>query len=148
MINAFAADTLSGLSGVMMLGGDQYGQTTLFHGHIDDLVLFEQALPSSLIETYDNLTPMGDEMGLVALLPFSEQKENSNGIMEEVFSVNNQRIFTLSDGTVVDKVQPLIIAPDSSILAECESIIRQHQSDGDAESHLHRQRGFACGCLL
>lgn len=98
MINAFAADTLSGLSGVMMLGGDQYGQTTLFHGHIDDLVLFEQALPSSLIETYDNLTPMGDEMGLVALLPFSEQKENSNGIMEEVFSVNNQRIFTLSDG--------------------------------------------------
>jgi hypothetical protein len=116
MINTFAADNLSGLSGVMMLGGDQYGQTTLFRGHIDDFVLFEQALPSSLIETYDNLTPVGDEMGLVALLPFSEQKENSNGIMEEIFSINNQRIFTLTDGTVVEKIQPLIIAPDSLTL--------------------------------
>jgi len=116
MTNTFAADNLSGLSGVMMLGGDQYGQTTLFRGHFDDFVLFEQALPSSLIETYDNLTPMGDEMGLVALLPFSEQKENLNGIMEEVFSINNQRIFTLTDGTVVEKVQPLIISPDSVTL--------------------------------
>lgn len=116
MINTFAAESLSGLSGVMMLGGDQYGQTTLFQGHFDDFVLFEQALPGSLIETYDNLTPMGDEMGLVALLPFSEQKESLNGIMEEIFSVNNQRIFTLSDGTVVEKLQPLIIAPDSLTL--------------------------------
>lgn len=116
MINTFAAESLSGLSGVMMLGGDQYGQTTLFQGHFDDFVLFEQALPGSLIETYDNLTPVGDEMGLVALLPFSEQKESLNGIMEEIFSANNQRIFTLSDGTVVEKVQPLIIAPDSLTL--------------------------------
>ena len=116
MTNAFAAENLSGLSGVMMLGGDQYGQTALFNGHFDDFVLFEQALPSSLIETYDNLTPVGDEMGLVALLPFSEQKESLNGIMEEMFSVNNQRIFKLTDGTVVEKVQPLIISPDSLTL--------------------------------
>lgn len=116
MTNSFAADSLSGLSGVMMLGGDQYGQSTPFNGHFDDFVLFEQSLPSSLIETYDNLTPMGDEMGLVALLPFSEQKENLNGIMEEIFSVNNKRVFTLSDGTVVEKIQPLIISPDSLTL--------------------------------
>ena len=116
MTNTFAADSLSGLSGVMMLGGDQYGQTTLFRGHFDDFVLFEQALPSSLIETYDNLTPVGDEMGLIALLPFSEMKANANNIMEERFCINNQRIFTLSNGTVVEKIQPLVISPDSLTL--------------------------------
>ncbi|MCR5326584.1 MAG: hypothetical protein K6E37_07560, partial [Bacteroidales bacterium] len=117
MTNTFATDSLSGLSGVMVLGGDQYGHTTTFHGHLDDLVIYEQALPKSLIESYDNLTPIGDEMGLVALLTFSEQKENPNGIMEEVFSINNQRIFTLTDGTVVEKVQPLVVSPDAETMA-------------------------------
>jgi hypothetical protein len=116
MTNIFDADSLSGLSGVMMLGGTQYGQTPIFNGHFDDLALFEQALPKNLIEAYDNLTPVGDEMGLIALLPFSKERENSNGIMEEVFNVNNQRIFTQTDGTVVNKIQPLIISPDSLTL--------------------------------
>lgn len=42
-------------------------------------------------------------MGLMAYLPFNEQRENANGIMEEVFSVNNQRIVK-SGGEVVPTV--------------------------------------------
>ena len=117
MVNTFATDTLSGLSGVMVLGGDAYGLTRTFTGNIDDLALFEQALPRSLIETFDNISPFGDEMGLVGLLTFSEQRENSSSIMEEVFSVNNRRIFRATSGTVVNKIQPLVIAPDSATLA-------------------------------
>ena len=117
MVNTFATDTLSGLSGVMVLGGDAYGLTRTFAGNIDDLALFEQALPRSLIETFDNISPFGDEMGLVGLLTFSEQRENSSSIMEEVFSVNNRRIFKTTDGIVVNKIQPLVIAPDSATLA-------------------------------
>ena len=37
--------------------------------------------------------------------------------MEEVFSVNNRRIFKTSDGIVVNKIQPLVISPDSTTLA-------------------------------
>ena len=117
MVNTFATDTLSGLSGVMVLGGDAYGLTRTFAGNIDDLAIFEQALPRSLIETFDNISPFGDEMGLVGMLSFSEQRENTSGIMEEIFSVNNRRIFKTTDGTVVNKIQPLVIAPDSTTLA-------------------------------
>jgi len=116
MVNTFATDSLSGLDGTMLLGGSENSLTRTFAGHFDDLALFEQALPQSLIETYDNLSPVGDEMGIVALLLFSEQKENSNGILEEVFSINNRRIFTTSDGTVVERVQPLVLSPDSAAL--------------------------------
>ncbi|MBR3960198.1 MAG: T9SS type A sorting domain-containing protein [Bacteroidales bacterium] len=114
LMNTFATDTLSGLSGDMMLGGAW--NCDVLNGTIDELVLFEQALPKNLVETYDNIAPYGDEMGLVAWLPFSEQVENSNGIMEEHFSINNRKIFRTTDGTVVEKIQPLVTVPDFSTL--------------------------------
>ena len=114
LVNSFIADSLSGLSGLMMLGG-AYGYPVL-SGTIDELSLFEQAMPKSLIESFDNLAPYGDEMGLVAYLPFSEQQENSNGIMEEHFSINNRRVFKTSDGDIVDIVQPLILSPEFDTL--------------------------------
>lgn len=114
LMNTFATDTLSGLSGDMMLGGAWNNE--VLSGTIDELVLFEQALPKNLVEAYDNIAPYGDEMGLVAWLPFSEQVENSNGIMEEHFSINNRKIFRTTDGTVVEKIQPLVTAPVFSTL--------------------------------
>lgn len=62
------------------------------------------------------VTPVGDEMGLIAYLPFNEQRENANGIMEEVFSVNNQRIVK-SGGEVVPTVQKLVLWPSEDSLA-------------------------------
>lgn len=55
-------------------------------------------------------------MGLIAYLPFNEQRENANGIMEEVFSVNNQRIVK-SGGEVVPTVQKLVLWPSEDSLA-------------------------------
>lgn len=115
LMNTFATDTLSGLSGDMLLGGAW--NRSVLRGSIDELVVFEQALPKSLVEAYDNLAPYGDEMGLVAWLPFSEQVENSNGIMEEHFSINNRKIFRTTDGTVVEKIQPLVLAPGFDTLS-------------------------------
>lgn len=62
------------------------------------------------------VTPVGDEMGLIAYLPFNEQRENANGILEEVFSVNNQRIVK-SGGEVVPTVQKLVLWPSEDSLA-------------------------------
>ena len=55
------------------------------------------------------ISPVGNEMGLMAYLPFNEMKENSNGIYEQIFSVNDQRVFKTTDGTIVDKQVPLVL---------------------------------------
>ena len=104
--NHFASENLGPLSGTMYLGADSY------QGNIDEFVLYEQALPKSLVEAYDNIALHGDEMGLLAYLPFEERKENASGIMETVFTPNNCRIFKDTEGNVVDKVQRLILSPE------------------------------------
>ena len=105
MVNQFAADRMGQLSGIMYLGADG------FAGNIDEFVLYEQAMPKSFIESYDNIAPHGDEMGLIAYLPFEERKENISGIIENVFTANNRLIFKDSEGNVIKKNQLLILEP-------------------------------------
>ena len=106
------ATEVNGLRGDMYLGGKD------FVGNIDELTIYEQALPRSLIEERYNMEPAGDEMGLIAYLPFSKQILNPNGILELVFSPNDQRVFKGPDGNVIDKVVPLVLTPDAAGLAD------------------------------
>jgi len=99
---SYPATKMTGMTGDMFFGGDG------FEGNIDEFAVFEQALPKTLIEDYGNRTPAGDEMGLMAYLPFEEQKQNANGVLELVFSVNDQRQFRDANGNVVNKVVPLL----------------------------------------
>ena len=96
------------ISGDMYLGGGG------FEGNIDEFVLFEQALPKSLIEEYGNRSPYGDEMGLMAYLPFEQQVRNPNGILELVFSVNDRRIFKDPNGNIINKTVPLVLEHGTS----------------------------------
>ncbi|MBO4454187.1 MAG: hypothetical protein J5761_03940, partial [Paludibacteraceae bacterium] len=102
LVTTFAADRLSGIAGDMYFGGDDY------EGNIDEFIVFEQALPKTFISEFGNRKPVGDEMGLMAYLPFEEQIQNPNGVLEQVFSVNDQRIFRDANGNVINKVLPLI----------------------------------------
>ena len=79
------------------------------YGNIDDICLFEQALPDELVSEFGKQSPNGDEMGLINLLTFSELKRNSSNVMELVFSPNNRRIFKDANGNTVTKVQPLLV---------------------------------------
>ena len=106
-----AADFCS-ISGRMYLGGGG------MEGNIDELAIFEQALPKTYIEDYAHISPYGDEMGLMAYLPFQEMKQNDNGIMELVFSVNDQRQFKTSSGEVIEKVVPLVIGDAGTLEAD------------------------------
>ena len=99
---SYPATQMTGMTGDMFFGGDG------FEGNIDEFIVFEQALPKTLIEDYGNRTPAGDEMGLMAYLPFEEQKQNANGVLELVFSVNDQRQFRDANGNVVNKEVPLL----------------------------------------
>ena len=105
----FPATKFGAISGAMYLGGKN------FEGNIDEFAIFEQALPKSLLESFGTNSLSGDEMGLVAYLPFNEMKENANGIYEQIFSINDQRVYRTSDGTVVDKKVPLVLEDISTL---------------------------------
>lgn len=125
LTNSFPATQVGGISGAMYLGGNGYV------GNVDELTIFEQALPKSFVEQYDNISPVGDEMGLMAYLPFEQQQLNANGILELVFSVNDQRQFRdKSTGEVVDKVVPLIVNQPATLQGMSDKIsyapVRNH----------------------
>ena len=103
MVETYDATQAGGLSGTMYLGGGG------FKGQIDEFVIFEQALPKSLVELYEANALTGDEMGLFAYLPFEEQYTNANGIIEQRFSINDQRTFKDANGNVVKKIVPLLL---------------------------------------
>ena len=92
----------SAISGAMYLGGEG------FKGNMDEFAIFEQSLPTAMVQEFYNASPVGDEMGLMAYLPFEQQKQNANGVLEQVFSVNDQRVFRDPNGNEVQKVVPLI----------------------------------------
>ena len=106
MLQTYNATEQDGITGAMSLGGNG------FKGNIDEFVIFEQALPKSLIDLYEDNALTGDEMGLFAYLPFEEQYTNPNGIIEQRFSVNDRRIFKDANGNVVNKVVPLVTTSD------------------------------------
>lgn len=112
VLQSFSATMLGGISGAMYLGGDG------FEGNIDDLVFFEQALPKYMVEGFDNLSPTGSEMGIFGFLPFEEMKENDNGIIELVYSPNDQREFRDGYNNVINKVVPLVTTPGNERYAD------------------------------
>lgn len=79
------------------------------NGNIDDICLFEQALPTELIREFGTQSPNGEEMGLINLLTFSQNKRNASNVIEQVFSPNNQRVFKDANGNTVSKEQPLLL---------------------------------------
>jgi len=112
LTNTEAATKFSAISGAMYLGGEG------FKGNFDELAIFEQALPSAMVQEYYNASPVGDEMGLMGYLPFEEQKLNPNGVLEQVFSVNDRRQFRDANGNVVEKVVPLVLTPNAEAFAD------------------------------
>ena len=102
LIQTFAATLAAAMQGAMYLGGN-------FNGYIDEFAVFEQAMPKTLVEAYDNIALAGDEMGLIAYLPFEEQFINPNGILEQRFSVNDRRQYRdPQTGEVINKIVPLV----------------------------------------
>ncbi len=86
--SSFATDTLGGMSSdyfylgnmVWKKAGDLklYQQNPLT-GHIDEICLFKQALPPTLIKRFSDKTPSGKEKGLITYLNFNKQEWQKNG---------------------------------------------------------------------
>ena len=91
------------------LSGTKVWMAKGLKGNIDEVCLFEQPLPSELLQEFGKQSPNGEEMGLLNLLTFSQIKRNSSNVMELVFSPDNRRVFKDANGNVVQKVQPLLV---------------------------------------
>ena len=105
LYQAFDAMSVEGITGAMQLGGNG------FKGNIDEFVIFEQALPKSLVDVYEEVALTGDEMGLMAYLPFEEQYLNPSGVLQLRFSGNDKRVYKNPEtGEVMDKIVPLVIS--------------------------------------
>ena len=74
----FAADSLGGISGGKPCIGATVDGNTPLKGNVDELIVFGQALPQTLIKTYSTKSPNGDEAGLLTYLSFDHQERNAD----------------------------------------------------------------------
>lgn len=129
---SFRTDTLGGIDGNDLYlgnmvwynqgatGADVLHQKNALTGHIDELCLFAQALPQSLIQRYSMKSPKGDEKGLVTYLGFNRQERiKNNDYVLHPYALN-QVIQKNLDGTVIDQHDSLFVEPIASVMAHID----------------------------
>lgn len=125
----FDATRLGGFSGTSLYAGarrwveaEQAASRTdmYFSGSIDEIRLWNMALPSTMIADRYNVAADGSEMGLMMYLPFSAYITNSANIKELKYSgidlVTDADLVTLENAKESADVPPVCAkAPESSI---------------------------------
>ncbi len=76
-----------------------------FVGNIDEVCMFDQALPLSLLQTYSTRSPQGDEAGLRTYLGFQRQERQSDNDIVTVPYVYSQKIY-VDNGEVRYQLDP------------------------------------------
>lgn len=82
LCQTFAVDTLGGINGNNLAAGAIYDGTGIsqpIHGRIDEIAMFEMALPENSLKNFATTTATGDLMGLMAYLSFSQNELQMNG---------------------------------------------------------------------
>ena len=98
LLQSFAVDTLGGILGGTLAAGitykDAYNTSDAIKGNIDEVALYEMALPLAVIKDYAGSTPLGREMGTLVYLPFSrmeKQKSNEQRMVASGQSIKQSR---------------------------------------------------------
>ncbi len=112
----FTADMLGGISGGHpMLGSAVYERMengslviadtrNYFRGNLDEICVFDQALPETLIKSYSSKSPFGDEVGLKTYLSFNKQERNENNQIETIPYPYSCKIYKNPDGSIVYQI--------------------------------------------
>ena len=116
----FSADSLGGISGGHpLIGAALYSEkqedgkvATIdtrkwLRGNIDELCLFAQALPLTLIKSYSTKSPNGDEAGLLTYLSFDRQERQKDNNLELVPYVYSKKIYLDDKGNVRYELDPI-----------------------------------------
>ena len=131
-------DSLGGMLGTRFFLGNTVWQNSgdpvvhqanAYTGHIDGLMLFEQALPTTLIRRYSTKSPGGEERGLIAHMPFDHQVRQKSGelalqpwAMSTRVKRDNDGIDTgKRDSVFVDSVDKILSLIDRNIGAPVQA---------------------------
>lgn len=120
----FSADSLGGISGGHpMIGAARYSEMQAngqmatvdthnwLRGNVDELCLFSQALPPTLIKTFSTKSPNGDEAGLLTYLSFERQERLEDNDLELVAYPYSKRIYLDDKGNIRYELDSLTKQP-------------------------------------
>ena len=123
----FASDSLGGISGGHpLIGAARYdelqadGQVATIdtrnwlRGNIDELCLFQQALPLSLVQSYATKSPNGNEAGLLTYLSFDRQERQKDNDIVLVAYPYSKKVYTDEQGNVKYQLDPVTQQPTST----------------------------------
>ena len=127
LIQSISTDTLGG-----MMGRDFYVGNMVWHeagadvqtlhaenaltGRIDELCLFSQALPPTLMRRYSTKSPTGREKGLLIYMGFNRQERQQNNNLELKPYALNQRVETDMDGNETNVHDSVFAEPVDYVL--------------------------------
>ncbi len=120
LLTTFGVDSLGGISGSnnLMIGATRYSfynekdslethdGVNPMTGNIDELIVFAQALPETLIKTYATKSPRGDAAGLLTYLGFDQQERNADNEIVMTPYVYSKKIYLDDKGNVVYEQDP------------------------------------------
>ena len=125
----FRTDTLGGMTGDDFFignmvyyvdgasGADVKHQANALTGNIDELCLFGQALPLSLIKRYSVKSPIGTEKGLITYMSFSRQERDAqNQMVLTPFALSNVIPLDM-DGKETERRDTVFADPVGDIMA-------------------------------
>lgn len=146
---SFAVDSFGGISGgIPMLGATFHkGKTdsvivdthNWLQGNLDEICLFEQALPLSLIKSYSLKSPYGDEAGLKVYMNFSRQERQSNNNLVLVPYVYSQTIHKDPEGNILYELDKTTKLPTSTPVRDY--IFDESVSKQDLYNHIDQTQG-------
>ena len=122
-------DSLGGMLGTrFFLGNTVYQengkpevkQENAYTGYIDGLMLFEQALPTTLIRRYSTKSPGGEERGLIAHMPFDHQVQQKSGELALQPSALSTRVKRDNDGNDTGKRDSVFVDSVDKILSRID----------------------------
>ena len=125
-------DSLGGMLGTRFMLGDMLWQeegdplvyeANAFTGHIDGLMLFEQALPTTLIKRYSEKSPGGEERGLLLHMPFDHQVRQKSGELTLQPLALSTRVKRDNDGIDTGKRDSVFVNSVDDILAHIDRIM-------------------------
>ncbi len=112
----FPVDTLGGIKGNNLALGATYttksNATSQLTGNIDEIAMFEMALPENVISNYASRTPSGEEMGLLVYLPFSRSEKQDNNTQLLKPTGISLRKYKDNHGDIVESHRDTIVAQD------------------------------------
>ena len=102
-------------------GADVMHQEHALTGNIDELCLFGQALPLSIIKRYTTKSPVGTEKGLITYLSFSRQiRDAQNQLVLEPYALSNVISFDM-EGNQTENRDTVFVLDENGILAQIDA---------------------------